>query len=385
MTLRSRPLLLALIAFVAAAGAWWLFSGGAPAAGGRNAALPVPVRAAVAEQRDVPLDVQSVGMVQPRESVAVRPRVDGQVVAVHFRDGDKVAEGQKLFTLDPRVLKAQLAQAEAIAAKDRATLVQARADIGRYAQLMVGKFASQQRYDQAKATVDAAAAAVAADEAQVDNLRAQLSYTEITSPIAGRAGTIAATLGAVVKSADPLPLVTINMIQPVRVQMSLPQRYLVPLRRALAVGNVEVRAARQETPAEIVLGNVEYVDNALDQQTGAFIVKAAFANQDESLWPGMFVNAQLRLTIENKQVVVPSAAVRTNQQGTYVFIVGADKKVKVTPVKIARPFGDFSIVESGIKAGETVVTEGQLRLADGARVEIRDTPTAGDGASGGPG
>jgi multidrug efflux system membrane fusion protein len=343
--------------------------GGGAVVRGREAA--VPVRTAKAELRDVPLEVQTVGLVQARETVAVRPRVDGQIIAVHFKDGDRVEADQKLFTLDPRSIKAQLAQAEAMLAKDRAQLIQARADIQRYTQLVATRAASEQKYEQAKAMVDTTAASLQADEAQVENLRAQLSWTDIRAPIAGRVGTINFTLGAVVKTADTTALVTINAIQPVRVQLSLPQRWLVPLRKALQSSRVEVTAARQEAPDAALTGSVEYVDNNIDAQTGAFVVKAVFGNDDETLWPGMFVNCRVKLSTDGGVVAVPSSAVRTNQTGTFVFVVRDDRTVKVTPVKVARVWNDYAVLESGLDNGQVVVTEGHLRLADGVKVEIR--------------
>lgn len=371
MRLPSRPVqILGIVALIVAVA--WAAIGHrpAPVAGRRDAA--VPVRAAKAELRDVPVEVQTVGLVQARETVAVRPRVDGQIVAVHFKDGDKVEADQKLFTLDPRSIKAQLAQAEAMLAKDRAQLVQAKADIQRYTQLVASRAASEQKYEQAKAMVETSAAAVQADEAQVDNLKAQLSWTDIRAPITGRVGTINMTLGAVVKTADATPLVTINAIQPVRVQLSLPQRWLVPLRRSMQSGSkVEVAAARQEAPDAIAAGIVEYVDNNIDAQTGAFVVKAVFENNDETLWPGMFVNCRVRLSTDGGVVAVPSSAVRTNQAGTFVFLIRDDGTVKLTPVKVARVWNDVTVLESGLASGQAVVTEGHLRLVDGAKVEIR--------------
>ncbi|GIL39505.1 efflux RND transporter periplasmic adaptor subunit [Roseiterribacter gracilis] len=353
-----------------AAVAWVAFGRGDGGVVARREAS-VPVRAAKAELRDVPLEVQTVGLVQARETVAVRPRVDGQIISVHFKDGDRVEADQKLFTLDPRSIKAQLAQAEAMLVKDRATLAQARADIQRYTELVASRAASQQKYEQAKAMVETTAASVQADEAQVENLRAQLSWTDIRAPIAGRVGTINLTLGAVVKTADATPLVTINAIQPVRVQLSLPQRWLVPLRKALQAGAVDVAAARQEAPDVTAVGRVEYVDNNIDAQTGAFVVKASFENNDETLWPGMFVNCRVKLSTEGGVVAVPSSAVRTNQGGTFVFVIRDDKTVKITPVKVGRVWNDYTVLESGISSGETVVTDGHLRLADGTKIEIR--------------
>jgi membrane fusion protein, multidrug efflux system len=366
---RRRFLVIAALLLTVTA-VWTLLGrdGGGPAAR-RDAA--VPVRVGKVELRDVPIEVQAVGLVQAYETVAVRPRVDGQIVEVLFKDGDKVAAGQRLFALDPRSIKAQLAQAQALLAKDRAQLTQARADIQRYAQLVAGRIASEQKFEQAKAIAEAAAASVQADEAQVENLKAQLSWTEIRAPIAGRVGTINMTLGAVVKTADTVPLVTINAIEPVRVQLSLPQRWLVPLRKALEVGPVDVVAARQEAPDAPAAGRVEYVDNNIDAQTGAFVLKAAFDNRDETLWPGMFVNCRVRLSTEEGVVAVTSAAVRTNQAGSYVFVVRDDGTVKLTQVKVARVWNDVTVLESGVTSGQTVVTEGHLRLNDGTKVEIR--------------
>ncbi|MDB5367108.1 MAG: efflux transporter, family, subunit [Rhodospirillales bacterium] len=374
-----RVLILGGLVLVAALGWVTLGRGGGAVVRSREAA--VPIRAAKAELRDVPLEVQTVGLVQARETVAVRPRVDGQIIAVHFKDGDRVEADQKLFTLDPRSIKAQLAQAEALLAKDRAQLIQARADIQRYAQLVATRAASEQKYEQAKAMVDSTAASVQADEAQVENLRAQLSWTDIRAPIAGRVGTINFTLGAVVKTADTTPLVTINAIQPVRVQLSLPQRWLVPLRKSLQLGKVDVAAARQEAPDAAVTGSVEYVDNNIDAQTGAFVIKAAFRNDDEALWPGMFVNCRVKLSTDDGVVAVPSAAVRTNQTGTFVFVVRDDKTVKVTPVKVVRVWNDYTVLESGVSNGQMVVTEGHLRLADGTKVEIRSSAASVAAAS----
>ncbi len=352
-------------------------SGGEPSrasTGGSRSAAPVTV--ATAQRMDVPVQLHAIGNVEPYSTVSVRSQVEGQLAEVHFREGQEVQEDDLLFTVDPRPFEAALRQSEANLARDRAQLDNAQVEEGREARLVKQGIVSQNEYDQAKTQVQTLAASVRADEAAVENAKLRLQYAYIRSPITGRIGAILVNQGNVVKSNDTV-LATINQLRPVYVSFSVPEGNLAEIRRRQAAGSVPVEAEPPDGDPAAVPGKLAFVNNTVDMNTGTVLLKGIFPNQDEHLWPGAFVNVRMTLSIESGVVVVPEQALETGQKGTYVYVVQPDLTVQVRPVKTGLSFGSDVVVEEGLQAGERVVTEGQIRLAPGSVVEIKNAATAG--------
>jgi len=351
---------------------------------GRGPSRALPILVAKAETSAQPIEISAIGSVQASETVQVRSRVDGTILEVHFKEGDRVNEGDLLFTIDPRGIQADLKQAEANLARNKVAMGSSNRDLDRQNALASKNFASQAALDTAKSTAGQAAQSVRAMEAQIEALKVQLGYTQIRAPISGRTGQVLQTKGNIVRSGEATALVTIRKVNPIAATFSVPQRHFPDLREALAAGPVPVKATVAGQPAQT--GKVVFFDNQIDSATGTFSVKAQFDNENDVLWPGMFVNTTARLGMENNAVSVPTAAIQTGQQGQYIFVVEDKdnvKSVKMAPVISARQQGDRTIIASGLKGGETVVVDGQLRLVDGSRVEIRDPAAAGAGAPAG--
>jgi len=328
---------------------------------------PVLVKAAPVEAGDVPLQLTAVGNVVPYQTVAIRSRIDSQLSAVKFHSGDYVHEGDVLFTLDDRILKTQLAQAEANVAKDKAQLTNVQLQYDRNVKLLAEKSVSQQAVDDSKAALDTQNAAVAADSALADSIRVQLSYTVITAPISGRTGTITLTTGNNVSANDTAPLVTINQVKPIWAQVSFSQRYLEAMHRAKQAGTVMATAQHEgNTPVQ---GRLDYIDNAVDATTGTFPARVLFDNADESLWPGMFVSVTVDLGDEKSVLTIPEIAVQHGQDSDYVYVIDNGKAVHRN-IDVARFQGGKAVVTKGLKAGEQVTTDGMLKLDDGSEVKI---------------
>src|SRR3981189_473893 len=328
----------------------------------------VSVELATAERKPVPVDVDSIGMVTPISSVALKARLETTIVAVHFEDGAKVNEGDLLFTLDSRQIDAQLQQAEGTLARDRAQLEGAQRDLRRYTDL-VGKGATTQvNVDNAKTQSDILIATIKADQAALDNLKVQKSYTLIRAPFAGRISAANVKVGNFLRPADTQPLAVINQMAPVYVTFAIPQRVVVDLREAMAKDGSKVIATipghqRSEE------GKVAMVENAVDATTGMVTVRGMMDNGNETLWPGTLVSTKLIIRTENS-VVVPTIAVQRSQNGNYVFVV-KDGAAKGQPVKVDRTSQGVSVISEGLSGDESVVIDGQLLLLDGTRVEPR--------------
>jgi membrane fusion protein, multidrug efflux system len=335
-------------------------------------ARALPVLAAEVVTRAMPVEIATIGNVQPIASVAVKPRIDGQIAKVAVHDGQDVKAGDVLFLLDGRQAQAALDQALATLQRDRAQLANAQRELERLTPLGRKDFASKQQLDTAQTGVDAAEATVKADQAAVEGAEVQLSYTTIRAPIDGRLGTIAFKLGNTVRSGDAAPLVTLNQLQPIYVAFSVAERYLAELQKAMAAGPLPVTAAIPGHQGEPQQGQVTYLENAIDSESGTLSVKATFANPNEALWPGQFVNVVARLRVEPDALVVPSAAVQQGQSGAYVFVIKPDDTVDLRPVTIDRTVGEATVVATGLTAGERVVTDGQMRLTPGAKVEVQE-------------
>lgn len=381
--MKSRFLALAAVVAVIAIGAWAFRSGGSTAPPGPRAEPAKPVVAATAAARPMPVLIDALGHVEPLASVIVRPRIDGVVAKVWVEDGQEVKAGDMLVTLDDRQARTLLRQAEGALARDRAQLDNARRDLARLEPLARSGAVSRQLLDQAVGNAAALEGTVQAGEAQIESYKVQLSYTEIRAPISGRIGTITSKLGSSIRAADAAPLVTINQLDPIYVAFSVPQRELAALQDAIAAGAVPVRitiAGREKHPLE---GKVAYIDNAIDAASGTLSVRATIANPARHLWPGLFVSVTTTVRVDAQAIVIPADALQTGQDGPFVFVIKPDMTVTARRLVIDRTLGDDAVIRSGLEAGERVVTSGQLRLVEGARVEIR-TPVPADGKSGKP-
>jgi len=399
------------------------------------AAVPaVPVSVSAAVSKSIPVQVRANGSVQAIATVTVMSQVDGQISSIHFKEGQDVRMGDPLFTLDQRPFEATLSQAEANLARDTAQLQQAEAalaqsmaaekqaeanlardtaqqenanvQVRRYKDLIKDGAISNEQYDQVRtaalamdatiqadeaavnnakaairasqATTETFRASIKADEAVVENARIQLGYTIIRSPMDGRTGSLLVHVGSAVKARDSNSLlVVINQIHPINVSFSVPEQYLADIRKYRAAGTLRVEALTPGQESDPAQGELAFVNNTVDPSTGTIQLKGTFANSDNRLWPGQFLNVRLTLTTRPNAVVIPSQAIQTGQQGSYVFVVKADRTVEARPIVPGGALDDQTIVEQGLTSGEQVVTDGQIRLVPGARVEIRPaTPAA---------
>lgn len=367
----------------------------------------VPVTVATATEKTVPVEIQVIGNVEAYSTISVKAQVGGELTNVYFHEGDYVKKSDALFTIDPRPFQASLNQTLATVAKDEASMGQARANLARdsanlryqesqatrYQELFKGGIISKDQSEQLTATADATTQAVAADKAAiesaqaelaaskaaVDAARIQLSYTSIPSPIDGRTGNLTIKQGNVV--APNLELITITQVEPIYVTFSVPEAQLSDIKRYMAQRKLPVRARLQDEEGTEETGVLTFVDNAVDTTTGTIKLKGTFENHDRKLWPGQFVRVTLRLSTRPNAIVVPNQAIQTGQNGTFVWVVKPNRSVEVRNVTASLRVDQDMVVDQGLEAGETVVTEGQLRLAPDSRVVVRD----GRGGSGGRG
>jgi multidrug efflux system membrane fusion protein len=332
---------------------------------------PVPVLVATVTERTVPVELKVIGNVEAYSTVSIKSRLSGQLVQVNFKEGQDVKAGDLLFVIDPRPYEAALRQVEANLARDKALATKAQADAGRYAELIRKQFVSQQDYDQAKATAESLSATVNAGQVAVQNAKLNLSYCYIKAPISGRTGSLIAQQGNMIKDNADTAMVVINQIQPIYVSFAIPEQNLAAVRHYMATGKVPVSAviAGQENQPE--MGVLSFIDNTVDKTTGTILCKATFANESKRLWPGLFVNVVVQLSTQPNAILVSSQAVQTSQEGQIVFVVKPDLTVEIRPVEVGRPIGGDVIITKGLKPGERVVTDGQLRLVPGAKVEIK--------------
>lgn len=334
-------------------------------------AMAVPVTIGTVSQKTVPVEVRVIGNVEAYSTVTVRSQLDGLVESVHFQEGQDVEAGNLLFTLDSRPYVARLQQSEANLAKDIAQAKNAEAQADRYTKLFQAGIVSKDQYDTFHTNADALEAAVKADKAAVESAKVDLGYCTIHAPIAGRTGNLMVHPGNEVKGNDT-SLVVINQISPAYVDFSVPEQYLAQIKRYMAQQKLTVRAVipQDERAADGVL---TFVNNTVDSATGTILLKATFANPDRRLWPGQFVNVVLTLTARPNAVVVPSQAVQTGQSGQYVFVVKSDMSVEMRPVEPGTTAGGETVIEKGLQPGEKVVTDGQLRLFPGAKVQVKSS------------
>ena len=331
----------------------------------------VPVLVAQAVRRDVPDQLREIGTVEAFAAVAIKARVEGNLVQIDFKEGEFVKQGQTLAVLDPRPYAAALAQAQANLIRDQANADKAQADERRYDYLLKQGVGSRQQYDQANADAKSLAATVAADRAAIETARLNLQYTEIKAPIDGRTGNLGNHIGDLIKADADNAIVTIDQIQPIYVAFSIAENRLAEVRRNLAGRQLEVDAAIPGDPDPPEHGILTFVDNSVDKTTGMIELKGLFQNENRRLWPGQFVNATLTLSQTPNAILVPSQAIQTGQQGTFVYVVGPDLKVSARPIVAGAVFDNDTVITKGLAAGETVVTDGQLLLMPGASVRIK--------------
>lgn len=335
----------------------------------------VPVAVGTVARKAVAVNVRAVGNVVPIATVAVKARIGGELTKVHFREGQAVRAGDVLFTIDPRPYQAALRQAQAQLARNQALAKKAEADVARYTDLVAKDFVTKEQYDGMVANGGSLQAAVQADEANVDNAKLQLAYCTITAPIAGRVGELSVKQGNLIPANGDRPLVTINQVRPIDVSFTVPAQALPELvKRRGEQLKVSVTLPNEKGAEDGVL---TFVDNGVDPATSTVRLRATFANAAERLWSGQFVDVTLRLSEEADRVVAPATAVQAGQQGDYVFVVKSDQKVELRAVKVLRRDEHEAVIGSGLEGGETVVTDGQIRLKSGDRVEIKGNPVQG--------
>jgi multidrug efflux system membrane fusion protein len=365
----------------AAAGAYYYERYGGGASAGAQAQPqaaapqlpPAPVTVATVERASMPVKISAVGNALAYATVAVKSRVDGQIFKVSFQEGQLVHKGELLFSIDPRPFQALVRQAQANLARDQSSLQRFRLDLERYSELLKKDFAPRQQVDQAKGQVGSAEATVQADEAAIVQAQLNVEYTQIRSPLEGITGNLLVNEGNLVKANDTVALVVITQVKPIYVSFSVPEQRLPEIKRRLANEKLAVEVAIPGDDRPPAVGQLTFINNSVDANTGTIQLKATFPNEDGRLTPGQFVNASLTLNTLASALVVPTQAIQSGQNGTFVFVVKADKTVEMRPVTLGFTVEGRAVIEKGVEPGEEVVTAGQLRLFPGARVEIRKT------------
>lgn len=344
--------------------------------GGRGG--PLTVKAVRAVTKPMPVVIEAVGTVEAEQSVQVRAQISGVLKDVLFREGDRVKAGQLLFQIDPRTFQAQYNQALAALARDKAQLENAKAQQERMAPLLKREFITRQEYDVAVTSAKSLEATVQAGQANVEQARIQLEYARIVAPISGRTGQLAVKPGNLVPAAGGgAPLVTINSTDPVLVGFSIPERQLEDIRRYQGEKDMRIEILPDRAGGAVAAGKLVFVDNTVTPQTGTVLLKTRVDNSKEAIWPGQFVNVRVVLTVEPEAVVVPEIAVQPGQDGPFVYLVGAEDKVEIRPVKVSRQLGSEIVIASGVKAGDQVITEIPQALRPGATVRIADPAAEG--------
>ena len=347
-----------------------------PPSGGRGgpSAPAVPVVTATVAEKAVPLEIDIIGTVEAFSTVLMRAQLTGELTSVRFKEGDDVKKGQVLFTLDRRPLESALQQARANLQRDTAQAANAQAQAQRYQDLAARGIATKEQVDTTQTAAAALDATLGSDRAAVENATVQLQYATVAAPIAGRTGALMVHEGNLVRANDATPLVVINQVTPIYVSFGIPESRLPELKQYMARGSVKVEALAPNDVAGPSVGRITFVDNAVDPTTGTIRIKGTFPNDTRHLWPGQFVNVTVTLTTDSHAIVVPAAAVQTGQQGQYVFVVKPDQTVDLRPISVARSANAETVIRQGLEAGETVVTDGQLRLTAGSRVSVKSGP-----------
>jgi len=386
MLVRRRTSFLALsLLLVTAALSCQSSRGNAPNSGGggkqgRDAAnIAIPVAATQVSTRDFPIYLRGLGTVTPYNMVTLKTRVDGQIVKVNFREGQDVKQGDLLAQIDPRPFEVQLHQAEGQMARDQAQLNDARVNLERFQALFNEKVIAKQQVDTQAALVGQIEGAIQADKAQVESARLQLTYSRVTAPINGRIGLRTVDPGNIVHAADANGLAVITQVHPIAVIFTLPEDVLQTVLKQARLGTLQAEAYSRDDTTKIVSGKLLTINNLIDPTTGTNRLKAIFDNADNQLWPNQFVNIHLLVDVKKNAVVIPAAGIQRANQGTYAYVVKPDKSVEMRQVKVGATEGNLVAVDSGLQAGEMVVTDGQDKLQPGSKVEIRQQGQGGPG------
>jgi multidrug efflux system membrane fusion protein len=334
----------------------------------------VPVLVGTSEKRTIPVEIRAIGTVEPFATVAIKSQLTGTLKSVHFKEGEEVKKGDLLFTIDPRPFIAQLNQAQGSLARDRAEHDNARKELERYTQAAKKGYVSTEQAEQAETKVATLAATIKADEAAVENARLQLEFCTIPAPISGRTGELLVTEGNLIKANGDTAMVTINQVSPIKVAFTVPGKHFGEIRRYQGQGSLRVLLTGPE--GEGLTGTFSFLDNSLDATTGTLRLKAEFANTDKSLWPGQFVEVRLQLTSRPDLTVVPGSAVQIGQDGPHIFVVKEDLTVEYRTITTGPTLDGMIVVEAGVAPGEKVVTDGQLQLKNGSKVEERANASA---------
>ena len=388
----AMTLLLCLIAGgILGAWWWWQHPGGMTAAEGKSAkgkgkgkgrGGPLIVKAARAITKPMPVLIEAVGTAEPEHSVQVRAQVSGVLKSVMFKEGDVVKAGQQLFQIDQRTFEASYRQSQAQLARDQAQLENAKVQQERLEPLLKREFITRQEFDVAVTSVKSLEATVAADRALVEQARIQLDYARIHAPIAGRTGALAVKSGNLVAAgagSGGVPLVTINSTDPILVSFSIPERQLEELRRQQNEKEMRIEILADRNSPPTAEGKLVFIDNTVTPQTGTVVLKTRVSNKGELLWPGQFVNVRIVLRVEHEAVVVPEAAVQPGQEGSFVYLIDSESKVRVRPVKVSRQIGSDVVIAEGIKSGDRVITEIPQALQQGATVRVAGGEGKGEG------
>jgi multidrug efflux system membrane fusion protein len=342
--------------------------------GGAGGTPPVPVEVASVVQQPASLTIQTIGSAEAYSNVAIHAQITGELTSVNFKEGDDVKKGQVLFTLDRRPLDAALTQAQANLERDEAQTVNAVAQAKRYQDLAGRGIATAEQVDQMTSNAAALTATVGADRAAIVNAQVQLDYATMSSPIDGRTGVLMVHAGNLVRANDTTPLVVINQVAPIYVTFGIPEARLQELKEYMAKESVRVEAQLPNATGPPSAGHITFVDNTVDPTTGTIKVKATFPNDDLRLWPGLFANVVVTLRTDPNAIVVPLSALQTGPQGQYMFIVKPDQTVELRLITVGRTTGTQAVITAGLKPGETVVTDGQIRLVAGSRISLKSAP-----------
>jgi multidrug efflux system membrane fusion protein len=330
----------------------------------------VPVTVARASERAIPVEIIATGTAEPLQTVSVQAQVTGILLRVTFHEGDEVAAGQVLFEIDPRSFQAALDQAKGMLARDQAQAQAAELDAQRYAALVQQDYVTKSDYEAKRAAAEALRAMVRGDSGAVANTQLNLEWATIRAPIAGRTGRLLVRAGNLVRANSPDPLVVIHQIHPILVRFAVPEQHLPDIQR-YRHNRLPVLVGPSKTDTVFTEGSLTFVDNSVDTTTGTVLLKGEFPNRDNALWPGEFLNVRLQLYVEERAVVVPGQAVMNGQQGTYLFVLNQDGTARSQPVTVERTAGAYAVIAQGVKSGDEVVTDGQLRLTSGALVEVK--------------
>lgn len=331
----------------------------------------VPVMVTTVEEKTVPIQLTAIGNVEASSTVAVKSRVSGELKQVHFREGQDVAKGTLLFTIDSEPFETDLKKAQANLARNLALVKKAEEDLRRYGDLVKKEYISQEQYDQVSTNLEALKAQIKADQATVETAHLQVQYCSIKAPISGRTGALLVNTGNMIRANDDKAMVVINQIQPIDINFTLPEQNLSEIKKYAAQGKLAIKAFLSQEEKNPEEGLLTFFDNTVDKTTGTIRLKGTFLNKGKKLWPGQFINVILGLTSQPHSLVIPTQAIQTGMDGQYVFVIKPDLKAENRPVKAGRSLDGYTVIDNGLKSGEIVVIDGQFQLVPGTKVQIK--------------